>query len=1140
MIEKFKDNRILIIRVLACIMAIFLTTGFFVMQGFAKDEHEDDFSFYRVASAAATYYDQTHNDKKDNDNDITKFSKDAKTVDKAANIGVAGNLLGFVDEDFSKGLFGATVSKLSASSQSRSYMSFRGNEDALLAYVQYGHALQSLGLDGTGNIVLDILTMLRLFSGGLLILAYSLAVMVPTLFKGILTLLQGLNPFAWFLGSDAINVPFHDWFASASSSMPDALAGVQTIVSKLYANMSAIGLLMIPVFFVVMIASIILFRAGKGGSGESVLTKIRKYVTRVVFILAGIPILGASYTACLDALLSGRDNEAFSVSTSAANDVVGSTLVDFESWAVNKRLALPAGTKITMSGAKSAGGYVDTGGTTDLRVLARNINAMSNPNLTTPTSSESAMNGAVIGISDASGSTTNTEILAAYDVMLRYMLKFHYKASDLETQYKAAKAGKKVKVAGKKKNFYKWVETDSDSDKYESLMDLIEYDSDVDNYNDNNKLAGDPIGKTGPYMNDNSSGALTAAIDEGAGSITYTGSGKGKGLSTLGMYNYLTSEFTSSSLITHSDNKVAAIVMSHAHHSVSAIGTGAVRTLYAAYAIVMLFVMAIIGFGYALAVLFAMFRRGIAMVTSVPFALMGNFRAMSKVTTIVAMMIIELIGTVFIYQVVIYFLTHIVDIFMIPVYKTLDGPSSAILPILNAIGIPAATTTSFGGQALQIGALSLAIIILVAFGFKAMKLRKSFVKTMDEMAASMVDRIFSPGGVGAGGAGAAYASKPTFGDKVASGAKMAAGAAGTGLAMAGANNLMQGKPLFGGLSKGDAALAGGKVEDGTLEGDEFITGGNGIEGGDQQGLPNPNDPNNPDGPNGLSGGGGSLEEQTGQKLLSGDSLSDNTDKISGEGGASQGESGTMDGQPSDLSADGQSQTLSESADKVNDPMAKATGENSALDDEKHAEATSELRKDGAKQTASGAKEAKGAKAEAAKKVASDNNKAGKQSGASKSADKRTLQSQAAGYGSKVASSMGHNEASATVSAADAATRQFGNARAGQRVVQMSEGKTNSKQYMQQAKQHRNAAKKMYAAVKAAPNASSYSFGNVTYDKAGLIAGARKHEYEASLREQAVNLRQKRASAAKMDKRTAKTVNKALKKTLSSKKPDGYV
>lgn len=1297
MIEKVKDNRTFIMRVLVCVMTVFLVAGAFMVRGFADDDHKDDFSFYRVASAAASYYDQTHNDKKDNKIGIAKFAKDGETLSNVSNIGVAGNLVGFVDEDYSKGFFGATVSKLSASSQSRSYMSFRENEPALIAYAQYGHALQMLGLDSTANTSLDISSIVRVISGMLLILAYSLAVMVALLFKAILTMLQGLNPFAWFLGSQAIKVPFHDWFASAADKMPTALSGIQTMVSTLYASMHSISMVMIPIFFVMLVVSIILFRSGKGAMGDSVLTKIRKYVTRVVFVFVGIPILGASYTACLDSLLSGSDSDAFSVSTSAANDVIGSTLVDFEAWSINNRLALPTNVKITLSGANTVGGSIDTGGTSDLRQLARNINAMANWRLTTPTSNVSAMNGVAIDVGKASASDRTPSVLAAYDVMFRYMSSTYYKAADLETQYKSTMAGKKTssKVTHGA-SLWDWF-TGIVTKAPDSLMDLIENDSKVDNYGDHNKLAGSE--GTGPYMTDNTSGGIK--VTQNGGSFTYEGNG-GKGLSTLAMYNYLTSEFTGSSVINYSNNKVAALVMSHAHRSVSAIGGGAVRVLYVLYSIIMLFVMAIIGFGYALAVLFGMFRRGVSMVMSTPFALMGNFKAMSKVTTIVAMMIIELIGTVFIYQIVIYFLTNILTIFMVPVYKIVNGGKpSMIVPVMNVIGIPAITTSSTDGQALQIGVLVLAIIVLIVFAFTAMKLRKSFVKTMDEMAASMIDRIFSPSGNEAGGAGSAYASKPTLGDKIANGTKQVAGAAGTGLAMAGANKLMQGKSPMGGLSKGDAALAGGKVEDGTAEGDELKLGNNGIEGGDQQGLPGPNDPKNPNGPNGpamLTGAGGSLDEKAGQKLLGGQSLDDNAANGVGtnggavtSGGAATGEAGIVNastaepkadeagktlsetgekgvapiantngqasastttklaadasgktlseagnngmdattkiaGQTSpnttNIAADASGKTLSEAGGKGADPMAKATGQVSAMGEERMADATKDIRKDAAAQTISGGAQAVVGAAKTyagaqtgntklaaegahqtfagtqkmvngvsqganAKQVAAQQTLAAGAPNATNGASYGTNARQAAvqqtvggrvapnvtqqvqqtaggravsggmqqaplaaasmshsqlanasqAYGSKRSGSMGVNEARTTVAAAQNVQQQYGSQRAGQRVVQMSEGATDSKQYLIQAKQHVSVAQKMYAAVQAAPTASSYTFGGATYDKAGMIAGARRHEYEAALREQAVRLRQERAAAAKVD---AREMRRTVRKKLFSRKPDGYL
>jgi hypothetical protein len=1097
-------------------MTVFLVSGLFMTTSFAAkdDDHDDDFSFYRVASAAASYYDQTHNDKGDNEMGIKTFKKDAKTVKSVKNIGVAGDLVGFVDEDYSKGLFGATVSKLSASSQSRSYMSFRGNESALLAYVQYGHALQMLGLDSTANTSLDISAIVRFLGGGLLILAYSLAIMVSLLFKAVLTMLQALNPFAWFLGSHAVNVPFRSWFSGASKHMPTALSGVQELVSTLYSSMSAIGIVMIPIFFVMLVASIILFRSGRGAMGDTVGTKIRKYVTRVVFILAGIPILGASYTSCLDALLSGKDSDAFSVSTSAANDVIGSTLVDFEAWAVNKRLALPKGVTIKLSGADTVGGSIDTKKTADLRQMARNINAMANKHLTTPTSTTSAMNGVAIDVGEESSSDNKPNVAAAYDVMIRYMTSTYYKAADLETQYKSTMAGKKIKSKKSSDNFFSWFIGGSD-DAPDSLMDLIENDSDVDNYKDANKLAGSD--GTGPYMTDNKAGGISVEKNKKGSTFTYSGNGT-RGLSTLAMYNYLTSEFSDSSVINYSNNKVAALVMSHAHRSVSAIGGGAVRALYVLYAIVMLIVMAIVGFGYALAVLFNMFKRGVSMVMSMPFALMGNFRAMSKMTTIVAMMIIELIGTVFTYQVVIYFLTHILDIFMIPVYKVLKGKSSAIVPIMNAIGIPAASTDSLSGQALQIAALVLAIIMLIVFAFKAMQLRKSFVKTMDEMAASLIDRIFSPGGVGAGGAGSAYASRPTAGDKVANGANKIAGAAGTGLAMAGANKLMNGKPLFGGLSKGDAAVSGSEVKNGADE-----DGNNGIEGGDLQGIPDPEDLNDPDGTGGSSlieGAGGSSEEKTGQKLLGGESLDDNAKDIKADikanGEAPIGKHAAPEGKDGKtVAADGKVSKLTEHG---KDAAKKAAAAGTPVG--------------GLKAAADGAHKVKGLSQGAKAKLP------GKGKGiAAANMSRSQLVNASQAFGSKHSGSMGENEARATVAAAQDAQKQYGSAYVGQRVVTMAESTTKSDEYLTQARQHRAAARKMRAAVNRSPGANSYTFGGAVYDRSGLCADARRHELAADLCERAVRLREERAVAARAD---AKQSHKAPRKTLSSNKTDGYL
>lgn len=112
---------------------------------------------------------------------------------------------------------------LSSSSQSRGYSSFK-EEPALEVYVQYGHALNSMGLDSVASRSFDIAAIGRLVLGLLMYLFYSLTLSVEMIFGAMISILQSLNPFSWFMRGG--NVLFEQWFG-ATPDTPSALDGVR-------------------------------------------------------------------------------------------------------------------------------------------------------------------------------------------------------------------------------------------------------------------------------------------------------------------------------------------------------------------------------------------------------------------------------------------------------------------------------------------------------------------------------------------------------------------------------------------------------------------------------------------------------------------------------------------------------------------------------------------------------------------------------------------------------------------------------------------------------------------------------------------------------------------------------------------------
>lgn len=942
MLKQLRTHRTLILRLLLCIVSFALAIFTFTSHSFAGDDKDKDFSFYRVSSAISAYYDESHNDSKDAKD---KKFKDNGAATNAGSFAKAGNFVGFVDQDYNNGLFGATISYLSGSSQNRSYTAYTYEKcPALRAYVQYGHALNSLGLDSTANVAFDIMFIFRGLGGLILGLFYTTALSVEIVFYGVLTMLQTLNPFAWFLHPDA-DTPFKGWFAEAANHMPGAFVGLQQVVSRWYGAFYKLGVVMLPLYAAIAIAMIILGKISKGNSTtkEGALSRIKKLSLRVVFIFAGIPLLGACYTGALDALLSGSNGRGH---IPAANTVLCSTLVDFEAWSLRTHLALPSGAHIGVRGLTGLSqSYVSLSQTSALRKLALGINHLARPQMCdAPIFSNSDVHSSTV-VPEVVGNTPQA-IVDGYGLIARFGASTFYDASDFETVFKRWHSNKL-----------------SGGEEATNLMDQIKADGDIGNYYKDSRIDG---GKGGIYTKDNKSGDLS--YKGSAGEIDYSGGASdvhAKGLTSLAMYNYLTSSFSDSNITTYSAHKATSAVMRQAHHSVNLIGNGMGSFIYFTYAVVMFLAMTVIGWCYAFAIFINCIKRGVSMIAGLPMAMLGNLKAMAKAVTIVMMMVVELIGTAFIYRVVIELLLSMHKIFEAPLQELLAKPGSigsTVLPVINAV-IPGMQVNDLGMLDGIVACISVvaAVVMNIFFTIWAVKFRRQFVKAIDGQLAGFIDRIFATGGPNGGGVAAGVASKPSLGERAMHGLKDAAGR-GAGIMMGNAMSAGAGMATNALLSKGDAAMPGGggigSVVSAATGSDATGAGGEGggagsphagIEGGAAQLIG--------DGASMATGAGdpASAAFDAGEKLIDGASLADNAaDNIAKDAGKDSMESiSGNDGVTSTSapSAGGEALPQDENAERLE--SSKALGQTSAMEDEAMDESKAAVKKEADKQAKTG-------------------------------------------------------------------------------------------------------------------------------------------------------------------------------------------
>lgn len=712
---------------------------------FAFAGDDNDASFYKTASVAGSFYDssfdlagENYNFQKTPDQgaEINAMLKDPSQM---ANVGA---FMGYVDKDYPFWDFTNNIAQTTMGTQSRSYTVPSDNQ-AVAAYLQYGHALQALGLDTVSSNQFDFMAIGRMFLGYLSMSVYVGALVPQVAFSMAINVMQALNPFNWMV-SEAIG---------GGETVP-ALAGVKGFVTDLYNVFAGMGLYVATLILAVGIGMSILFWRKSNNVGSH----FKKFIIRLVFIAAGLPFLGMTYTAALN-----NASDAFAASAPMANKAVAATFVDFAAWAEKNNLALPEGTtiKVNGNGSGSGSGTVDMGGTTAPQTFALKINQASGSLVDGDDTDASNLTDNIMS-SRYSGTGQLGKILEVFDLLNRFANSTRYTAGAYETYVKTISGGKMaegLRVTGNK-------------DKYAAVTNILSPNADASKL-DNKDVS---------FMSNGT--PSTFGVTMSGGSIVYTGHGniskyapgtmirklennmaamddkisanntnlpryranvntKGTGgLSTISMYNYLTTKFADDTVTNYSSTKLASDYVLDTHHSVSLVGGGVMGIVYWLNMVSILSFIAVVGTVYAFGLIGGSVKRGIKMVTSIPFATIGSVRAISKIVGITVSMIVQIYGTLIVYNLVVELFIASQQIFLTPLLTGFNNGnvSAAIIPGMTADynGVTAAVT----GMVLPIVAFIMSIVNIV-ITIKAVKLRKTLVKSMDEAMAGWVDRFFN-------------------------------------------------------------------------------------------------------------------------------------------------------------------------------------------------------------------------------------------------------------------------------------------------------------------------------------------------------------------------------------------------------------
>lgn len=709
---------------------------------FAFAGDDNDASFYKTASVAGSFYDSSLDLAGENYN----FQK---TPDQGAEINTmlqepsqmanVGAFMGYVDKDYPFWDFTNNIAQTTMGTQSRSY-TVPSNNQAVAAYLQYGHALQALGLDTVSSNQFDFMAIGRMFLGYLSMSVYVGALVPQVAFSITINVMKALNPFNWMV-SEAIG----------GGETAPALAGVKGFVTDLYNVFAGMGLYVATLLLAVGIGMSILFWRKSNNVGSH----FKKFVIRLLFIAAGLPFLGMTYTAALN-----NASDAFAASAPIANKAVAATFVDFAAWAEKNNLALPSDTtiKVNGNGSGSGSGTVDMGGTTAPQTFALKINQASGSLVDGDDTDASNLTDNIMS-SRYSGNGQFGKILEVFDLLNRFANSTRYTAGAYETYVKTISGGKMaegLKVTGNK-------------DKYAAVNNILSPNADASKLDN----------KDTRFMSDGT--PSTFSVSMSGGSIVYTGHGKISkyapgtayrkfekamdsvnehvvgpraksfgttassgtgGLSTISMYNYLTTKFADDTVTNYSSTKLASDYVLDTHHSVSLVGGGVMGIVYWLNMVSILSFIAVVGTVYAFGLIGGSVKRGIKMVTSIPFAAVGSIRAISKIVGITVSMIVQIYGTLIVYNLVVELFIASQQIFLTPLLTGFNNGnvSAAIIPGMTADynGVTAAVT----GLTMPIVAFIMSIVNIV-ITINAVKLRKTLVKSMDEAMAGWVDRFFN-------------------------------------------------------------------------------------------------------------------------------------------------------------------------------------------------------------------------------------------------------------------------------------------------------------------------------------------------------------------------------------------------------------
>lgn len=611
--------------------------------------------------------------------------EDHKLKEAGTDVGDAGAFLGFGDPDykfksFITGQFSKTSSVVDYSALLKTEPS---NTNHMYYYSRYGRLLSDMGLDQTSTELVGLGP--RAIPGVVVFLFYVLSTGLNFGFSQMLNILKLLNPFQFFANTDVIAESLRDEISAGSAfSVSHVGYKLVTYVGSLYESLQNLGLMAIlPLMLCAVIVSV-LFNYKRGASSNGG-RKFYLFFVRMIFVCAGVPLLGCVYTACLNNVCN-----IVSTTDCASTEMVASTFVNFGEWAKQFRLSPSVGGVFEMD---DASGIASESSYKYLRRTAYEINRatkvidgidMSGIGLGS-LSDVNKWNQNVMHVTDGSSwdgswetavrkfqSDTNA-MKRAVGLIIPWMRGSFYHSSDFESDTMSVftekhgedKTSNGESLVGRRPG----LDEVDPPDNSETLYELFENTSttaawEARTAEENTDIFKDSGDFKWDKFNIFANGSLEVVKngnklrykDLNAQQCNKTNTGSclsaTMGLSTVSMYNYLSTDFQANQMVIYSQAKALSSHTSKSHFAVNLVGSGIWNIMYFLNMTAVMIVITVIGVFYMCGMVWNNVKQTFSLLGAIPGAMLGMLRSIVNMIVVVVTMMAEILGTIMIYEVI--------------------------------------------------------------------------------------------------------------------------------------------------------------------------------------------------------------------------------------------------------------------------------------------------------------------------------------------------------------------------------------------------------------------------------------------------------------------------------------------------------